>query len=315
MKIEDFKIDMHSSYHQQKSIIASFDKQLQSEESARIIEAKEAVKYEKNLTSQIHFMLLEQLIQQLFATASKADTPINTTQPPTQKKKLVNVQTTEFQQFNLNMGGFIQTDTQKISIDINVSISHTLISKHSFEASHCIDPLVINLNGEIPSLDSSSFHFDIDNDGESDQISNLSSGNGFLALDANNSGTIDRGSELFGTKLGNGFAELSLFDKDNNMWIDENDAIFDKLRIWVKNRDKDELLTLGEVGIGAIYLGSNRSEFHYKDEEKNLGELRSSGFYLHENGKSGIVSQIDLAKHKDTQITTDEPLANLILQS
>ncbi|MDI6602302.1 MAG: hypothetical protein QME46_11105 [Thermoanaerobacteraceae bacterium] len=36
---------------------------------------------------------------------------------------------------------------------------------------------------------------------------------------------------------GNGFQELMQFDDDSNSWIDENDDIFDKLRIWTKDSD------------------------------------------------------------------------------
>ena len=82
-----------------------------------------------------------------------------------------------------------------------------------------IDPLIINLESDMPSLSNRTFRFDIDNDGTCDQISRPTEGNAFLALDRNENGTIDSGAELFGTRLGNGFAELSLSDTDNNLWI------------------------------------------------------------------------------------------------
>ena len=260
-------------------------------------------------------MLIRQFLQQLHSAFRQTETPIEPIPQNTKENPLIHVQRAEHQKLDLNMGGFIQTATQKIAIDINVSISHTLISERSFESSHCIDPLIINFDGELPTLSDTSFHFDIDNDGTSDQISMLNKGNGFLALDRDENGVIDAGSELFGTVLGNGFAELSLFDDDNNMWIDENDPILDKLRIWVKNEDENQLLSLGEVGIGAIYLGSTRSEFQYKSETQTLGQLRSNGLFLYENGESGLLSQIDLAKQEAKTIRQDEPLANLILQS
>ena len=65
-----------------------------------------------------------------------------------------------------------------------------------------------------------------------------------------------------------GFEELRAYDEDNNAWIDENDSIFDSLQVWLKNQDNDEkeLVALGEVGIGAIFLNSQQSEFTYKTE-------------------------------------------------
>jgi len=298
MKIEDFQLSMQSKHKHERTITTSFESNLESETIAYSQDAIKAMNYEKRLTSQIHIMLIRQFLQQLYSAFRQTDMPLDLIPQPSQKEAIVTTKETEFQKFDLYMGGFIQTDTQKIAIDFSVTISHTLISERSFEASHCIDPLIINLEGEMPSLSDTSFHFDIDNDGTSDQISSLKEGNGFLALDRDDNGSIDSGSELFGTTLGNGFAELSLFDNDNNLWIDENDPIFDKLRIWVKNDGQDQLLGLGEVGIGAIYLGSTRSEFRYQNEKQTLGQLRSSGLFLHEDGHSGIIAQIDLAKHK-----------------
>jgi hypothetical protein len=313
MKIENFQLKMQSKYEHELAISTSFESELQIENIERSDNSAEAMAYEKRLRSQMQLMLIRQFLQQLHSAFKQ--TPIETMPQQTKENPLIHVQRAQSQKLDLTMGGFIQTDTQKIAIDVSVSISHTLITERSFEASHCIDPLIINLSGEMPTLSNSSFHFDIDNDGKSDQISNLIKGNGFLALDKDENGTIDEGSELFGTLLGNGFAELSLFDADSNMWIDENDPILDKLRIWVKNEDENQLLSLGEVGIGAIYLGSTRSEFHYKSETQTIGQLRSSGLFLYENGQSGIISQIDLAKQNATHAVQDEPLANLILQS
>lgn len=314
MKIEDFQLSMQSKHKHKRTITTSFESNLESETIARSQDAIKAMNYEKRLTSQIHLMLIRQFLQQLYSAFRQTNMPLDLIPQPSQKEAIVTTKETEFQKFDLCMDGFIQTDTQKIAIDINVTMSHTLISERSFEASHCIDPLIINLEGEMPSLSDTSFHFDIDNDGTSDQISALNQGNGFLALDRDDNGSIDSGSELFGTTLGNGFAELSRFDDDGNMWIDENDPIFDKLRIWIKNDTQDQLIGLGEVGIGAIYLGSTRSEFRYKNQTQTLGQLRSSGLFLHEDGHGGIITQIDLAKQKHTDSTIKTHALATLLQ-
>lgn len=49
--------------------------------------------------------------------------------------------------------------------------------------------------------------------------------------------------------------------------IDENDAVGDKLRIWMKDEaGHDRLVALGRAGVGAIYLGNVLStEFAVKD--------------------------------------------------
>ena len=122
-------------------------------------------------------------------------------------------------------------------------------------------------------------------------------GSGFLALDRNNNGFVDDGSELFGPQSGNGFDELAAYDEDRNGWIDENDEIFDKLRIWTLDEEGNKtLLALGQVGVGAIYLGNIRSEYGLKTMgNDSLGQIRSTGVFLKENGEVGTIQHVDLA--------------------
>ena len=158
------------------------------------------------------------------------------------------------------------------------------------------DPLVLNFNGNAAELTTTRFSFDIDSDGQQDQIAFTGPNSGFLALDRNNDGVINNGSELFGPTTGQGFAELAAYDQDGNQWIDENDSIYNKLRIWSKDaQGQDQLIALGQRGVGAIYLGQVTSPFALKDSDNNLlGQIRSSGVFLQENGVAGTVQQIDL---------------------
>jgi len=212
----------------------------------------------------------------------------------------------EAQSLNFSVDALIQADGKEISLSLDVSLSRSFVEQTKITRElvqrPLQDPLVISLDGTMPSLSSKSFAFDIDSDGKPDQISMLNRGNGFLALDKNSNGRIDNGSELFGTKSGDGFADLRKYDDDKNGWIDENDAIFDKLRVWKKSEGKDELIALGEVGIGAIFLGSTETPFSLKSETNQLlGEMRRSGFVLFESGRAGVISQLDLAIDKETQ--------------
>lgn len=97
------------------------------------------------------------------------------------------------------------------------------------------------------------FAFDLDCDGATESVAALASGSAYLAFDRNDDGRINDGSELFGTKSGNGFADLAAFDDDGNRWLDENDAVFDRLRIW-EPADAGEARqsTLRERGVGAL---------------------------------------------------------------
>ncbi|WP_426993372.1 hypothetical protein [Methylomonas sp. CM2] len=155
--------------------------------------------------------------------------------------------------------------------------------------------MVINFDGTAAELSNTSFQFDIDADGTPDQIAGLKSGSGLLALDKNNDGSVNDGSELFGALTGNGFAELANYDQDGNQFIDAADAIYQKLRIWQRNADgSQQLLALGAKNVGAIYLGHLTTPFQLKDDNnQSRAEVASSGFYLTEQGQAGSVQQLN----------------------
>ncbi len=201
----------------------------------------------------------------------------------------------EARSLNFEANAIIKSGNKELSISLSVSLSQSFVAQNiTVLGANFYDPLVISLDGGIPQLSQKRFSFDIDADGKKDQISLLQNGNAFLAYDRNSNGRIDDGSELFGLS-GDGFRELRAFDDDNNGWIDENDAIFDKLRVWIKTENEDRLVALGEVGIGAIFLGSVNTPFDLKsDINTTLGTLQKSGFFLFENGKAGVMSQLDL---------------------
>ncbi len=210
----------------------------------------------------------------------------------------------EHESLDFSTLGHVKTDTGTIDLNLNFSMSRSFVIENNIDIYTSFDPLVINLDGDIPALSTDTFSFDLDNDGESDQISKLGSRSGFLALDKNDDGIVNQGSELFGTLSGNGFGELSAYDSDGNHWIDENDSIFDKLQVWLKNEDENEkeLVGLGEVGIGAIFLDSSSSEFTFKTTtNQTLGEMKSCGLFLNEDGSCGNISQIDFASREILQ--------------
>lgn len=188
--------------------------------------------------------------------------------------------------------------TIDLQLQLNISRSFAYQNNISFRAGDAvtIDPLAINLGVSSAQLTQQKYVFDLDYDGNTELISFLAPGSGFIALDKNGDGIINDGSELFGTKSGDGFADLALYDSDRNGWIDENDPIYDKLRIWTKNeKGEDVLFALGEQGIGALYLGSAATNFSLKDDRnQSLGEIRRTGIYLNENGTVGTLQHVDL---------------------
>ena len=181
-------------------------------------------------------------------------------------------------------------DGREISFNVELEMSRSFMAvNESYVQSIEIlrDPLVINLGSEVASLSDQKFYFDIDADGKMDEISYLEGNSGFLALDKNNDGEINDGSELFGTKSGDGFKDLAMYDEDGNGWIDEADSVFDNLKIWTKNSDgTDSLIAIGKAGVGAIYLGSATTQFSINslDDNSTNGVIQKTGFFLKENG-------------------------------
>ncbi len=201
--------------------------------------------------------------------------------------------------------GFVKTaDGREIAFNVNVEMSRSFeqyIEKNTSEEVVLQDPLVINLDSAPANISDQTFFFDLDADGEKEEISQLGKGSGFLALDKNGDGVINDGSELFGAMTGNGFEELAKYDDDGNGWIDEADAIYSKLKVWTKDENgKDVLLSLKEADLGAIYLNNVSTEFSVNDTETNQrnAQVRNTGVYLKESGGAGSIQQIDFAVRK-----------------
>ena len=195
--------------------------------------------------------------------------------------------------------GIVKTaDGRTISMDISMSMSREFVSYMNINMENVkpVDPLVINYGGTAASLKGERFQFDLDMDGKMDNLAVLGEGSGFLAIDLNGDGKINDGRELFGPNSGCGFGELRQYDQDGNGWIDEADDVFSKLVVWSRDKDgNDKQFTLKELGIGAIYLGNISTEFSFKDESNNtLGVMRSTSFFLSENGGGGTLSHVDL---------------------
>ena len=193
-------------------------------------------------------------------------------------------------------------DGRTIDYNINILMSRSYMEYMNVSiptmADALCDPLVVNIGSDTADVRDQTFKFDLDADGTEDEISMLGKGSGFLALDKNGDGKISDGSELFGTKSGDGFGDLREYDSDGNGWIDENDDVFSKLKVWCKDENgKDILMDLKEADIGAIFLGEQQTEFSlggadgYRD-----GVIRSTGVFLREStGAAGTVQHVDLS--------------------
>lgn len=197
--------------------------------------------------------------------------------------------------------GVVNTsDGRQINFNVELGLSRAFCAKYEdFTMQDYVftDPLVINFDTDSAQISDQKFLFDIDADGDEEEISMLGSGSGFLALDKNGDGIINDGSELFGARTGNGFADLAGYDGDGNGWIDEADSVFQSLKVWSFDEDGNPRLTdLKEAGIGAVYLGSASTEYHLNDNANNTqAVIRSTGVFLRENGGTGTIQHVDFA--------------------
>lgn len=205
----------------------------------------------------------------------------------------------EYEKVEYSAIGIVKTsDGKEVNIDISLLMERSMLEKEFFSLrmGDAVDPLVVNFEGTAAELTERKFEFDLNADGINELINFVGKGSGFLALDKNNDGKINDGKELFGPQTGNGFEELAKYDEDENGWIDENDSIFNDLKLWVKSTEgEDVLLSLRDKEIGAIYLGSISSEFSIKKSIGNiLGVIRNTGIFLKEYGGVGTIQHLDL---------------------
>jgi len=194
-------------------------------------------------------------------------------------------------------GTVTTTDGKSISFDLDMSMQRDFSYTETNEFTQSVlfkDPIVINYPGSAAQLSDEKYAFDIDADGNEDLISYFNSG-AMLALDKNNDGVINDGSELFGAISGNGFADLAAYDEDGNHYIDEADSIFADLKLWTKTESEDSLASLSSMDVGAIYLGASETPFDIKGEDNQFnGKVRASSFYLTDAGTPGSIQQVDM---------------------
>ncbi len=162
---------------------------------------------------------------------------------------------------------FVSIENQSLTVSVNMSFESTSIQVSSTNtAAAASDPIVFDLDGDGIELTSvaDGVKFDLNADGSVETAATVTGGDGLLALDKNNNGIIDDGTELFGDQNGasNGFAELAKYDSNGDGSIDSKDAVFDQLRVLVRGTNEDssslgQLLTLTQAGISSISLGAD----------------------------------------------------------
>ncbi|OQS40628.1 hypothetical protein [Chromobacterium haemolyticum] len=213
-------------------------------------------------------------------------------------KQTVDYQESESLAFSAK--GSIKTqDGREFNFALDVQMSRSFeyhsSSTIQFGNGKATDPLMLSLGNDAGSFSGASVSFDLQSNGKQTQLPFINNG-GWLALDRNGDGKINDGKELFGTQSGNGFADLAKLDGNGDGVLDDGDAAFAQLKLWSgRDGDKDQLMGLKELGIGAILLPSVDSPFSIKNaDNQSQADIRRSGVYLTEDGRAGRVSQVDV---------------------
>ena len=183
----------------------------------------------------------------------------------------------------------------QINLEISVSTERTTITMQRVDAQQQgQDPLVFDLDGDGIELAAAGAGavYDLTGDGVAEATGTVTGGDAFLALDRNGNGRIDGGLELFGDQHGaaDGFAELALYDANQDRVIDARDPIFSQLLLFRDDNGdglsvRGELLTLAEAGIASISLDAFAI-----DTEVAGHRLTSAGSFTRTDGATGTVA-------------------------
>lgn len=174
----------------------------------------------------------------------------------------------------------------ELHVELQVHVELKVALAQSQSATQKSDPLILDINNNGIHFDATKrITFDLNGDGQTERLSQLSSGDYFLAFDKNANGVIDNGIELFGDQLGdnNGFTALARYDDNRDNIIDASDRIFSALRLLQIDGDgRQTQTTLQNAGIKALDLRYQQAQqiFSGGDEIAQLGS-----FYRTDNSR------------------------------
>jgi hypothetical protein len=207
-------------------------------------------------------------------------------------------ESTQAQSSSLDFGieGSLSTkDGKEINFSLSIKWSETFVETNRVmiqEGQVFEDPLVISFDG-MPPISNQKFDFDLT---ESVKELNYLNNAGYIVNDKNNNNKADDGSELFGPNSGDGFSELKAYDEDNNGWIDSNDSVYKQLKLFRPEVNNNELVSLEEIGIGAISLSTVDLNFTSKSGIDNpIANYKEGSVAVGEDGNAYGVFSVDLS--------------------
>jgi hypothetical protein len=163
-------------------------------------------------------------------------------------------------------------------------------------------PLVLDLDGDgIQTINiDQGVQFDINADGSMESVGWVSSGDGLLTFDRNADGTVNDGSELFGSAFQladgslaqDGFEALASLDGNADGTLDANDSAWGSLQVW-KDTNTDgvsgegEMFSLNDLGISSLSLANSAS-----NDMNNGNIVGLEGSYTTTDGNTHEMSDV-----------------------
>ncbi len=175
------------------------------------------------------------------------------------------------------------------AFDFSMAVSW---ARFSYTEQPLQDPLVVSLSGNPVALNGNSTEFDLLSNGSKVKLPQLAAQQYYLAYDRNQDRQVNNGSELFGPRTGQGFAELAEFDDNGNGFIDPGDDIWQYLYLW---RPEHSLLSMQQAQLGAFSVSSAATPMPLLDQaQQKTGEIQRSGLAFTDNARPVLVQQIDI---------------------
>ncbi len=164
-----------------------------------------------------------------------------------------------------------------------------------------VDPILVDLDGDgiKTTTVKDGIYFDHQADGLAETSAWVNEEDGILAIDKNNNGFIDNGSEIFGDNYvkgdgslaGSGFDALRDLDSNNDGIINSSDENFGLIKIL---KGDGNLISLEEAGITSINLNSTA----VGSVDENGNTLISQGTFVKSDGSVGNLGDFNLVVDK-----------------
>ncbi|WP_067515938.1 type I secretion C-terminal target domain-containing protein [Endozoicomonas ascidiicola] len=205
---------------------------------------------------------------------------------------------------NVNLFTYGSTDDQVLNY---------LVNNNHLEFSTLAPPVTIDLDGdgiEIITLDESETTFDVDGDGNRENIAWVGADDGFIITDLDGDGILSSREELFiaeqTTENDTDLEALAtLYDSNKDGVLNALDDKFDDILIFQdKNQDgvadEGEIITLAEAGITEISVVSDKQQKILDDGSIIHGQTT----YTKADGSEGIIGDVELAYEDSPQEAT-----------